>query len=321
MTVPIMANEQHFNVLTHQEWLSRLKTFMQNQGWTIVRHLENVQWQAGTGFVAGTEFFLEVNSNGFGNQTLHFRLRLTDNTTENKRLRIEIGYGDTTLDTPSSQHPVNRFFKPGTGFTTPLSGSQIETFVSALAMPQVYYFGFGQKYVASVIVLDTQKAHLIHFGTLDVHDLNSDYGAFSVDEGVLNWQTTDVDNVLGIGSFQSFRMPDGTNGGFGNNKYATEDSNDPHREKMSIEAFNGGGIGDIVIQNKFSELTPQARNHHYVEDPVDSRWYFFARDWCYRVNVIGKPIGHRFKISTEEYISFPNFDVNQSKYGYAFRVL
>jgi len=329
----VMAFSEHIDVADTQEWLNRLKTFLTAQLWTINFHEENVAWTnlgGGVwGFAAGDEHFLDFESNGYGSQTIHIRIRISGDTGGVSRtITMNIGYGDPTLDTTSGSNPDIRFKNPVSGFfeNLPFSTSTITDLVSKLSLPRMYIFGFEQKYCCIVNKLDQQKVSYIHFGTLEMHDANSIFGSFTVGRGVENWQTAVHDTPFDVNNYISYyRRTTPPSGGSTNseNKHniSNPGTNSPHLEVMSTTNAFHGQSRFFVIKNFISELRPLVRQYHYVIDPGDSRWQYVARHFAYRTNVIGFRIGERFNISSEEYIAFPNNQIDLSRFGVAFRIL
>jgi hypothetical protein len=326
--------EEHINVADEQELLNRLRLFLESQGWTTVRHEQNSAWvHQGGGVYAfdiGDEFFLEVNSNGYGNQVLHFRFRIWGALTSRRYLHASMGYGNTELNTASGNHPVAYFKDPvslnwvSNPFSLSTGTYGINSFVSDELMPRVWFFGFEQKYCCAVIQLDAQRVHYIQFGTHELHDFNADYGGFIHGVDNSDWKTQAIESPFDTAYFFTFSeyvTKDGRNGTNANkqNTSLTSGSNGAHTEYMVSWAFNAQAVGFPVI-NDHSELRPFSRSYWYVKDPADGIWFFHGRPFWFRRSCVDLRIGERFEVSTEEYISFPTFQIDLSKIGVVFRI-
>lgn len=323
--------EEHIDVADAIELFNRLQLFLAAQGWTVNSFLTASAWQTGTGFIAGDEVYLDVTSNGYGNQSLHYRFRVYDNQTSRRRLTMNQGYGDVTLDTSNFLHPVSRFRNPTTSnfvnrpFQTSAFSDQCISFISDGVMPRVWFLAFEQKYCCVAIQLDSQKIHFLQFGSQEMEDLNSNWGAFCYVNNDVDWKTTNVKTPFdhdGYDSFDEYITRDGRNGNSVNkNSFSMGDGSifAPNNEAAVDNAFNAAPFA-YLIANEYSELRPMARAHHYALDPGDNLWFYYARDFFYRINVKDYRIGERIKISTEEYIVFPNFQVDVSQIGVAFRI-
>jgi len=331
----IMTFEEHINVADEQELLNRLQLFLASQGWTINHHIENQNWVhlgGGVyGFAAGDEFFLDVSSNGYGNQTLHYRFRIWGALTSRRYLYGGMGYGDTSFDTTVSNHPVQRVYKPSAPsweyYPFSAGGTSqppLQSFVSDEIMPRVWFFGFEQKYCCVVIQLDSQRVHYFHFGTMEMHDFNADYGAFIHGFGNVDWKTQLVLTPFDYNYWYGFDeyVDHDSRGGAAKNKNnwsMTTSASGVHGEQLVSWAFNAQPRF-FCHQNDFSELRPLARPYHYVIDPADGIWFYSGRPFYYRGSVVNHRIGERFSISVEDYISFPNFQVDLSQIGVIFRI-
>jgi hypothetical protein len=316
----VLDYEQYFNVADAADWLDKLSSFLLAQGWTIVRDLRDVQWQITNGFIAGTEDFLEFTSNGYGSHTLHFRFRIhnKDNPVGNARIEMGMGYGDTTLDTSSSSHPVDRFFD-GSVWTT--STFNAETQMSNQLMPQVYYFGFEQKFCCIVSVVSPEKVLYTRFGVDDLNDSSINYGDYvTTITGNANWITTDHSTPF-ADEPTNMRYKDGSKASVSSEiKYACT-LNLPHsNSKLIPNAFYGSVLSRLIVKNEKSDLRTIGRNRLYMIDDVDSQWFELCRDHVYRIWFEGMAIGERFFIGAEEYIAFPTHNVSLSYHGLGFRI-
>lgn len=332
--------EEHINVADEFELTNRLQLFLASQGWTVHRYLTNVSWRSAGGgvyaFLSGTaltdnEVFLEFSSNGYGNQVLHYRIRITGEAASLRYIYANMGYGDTSLDDSYSQNPVVRFkpWSPSPSwvnhpFSYNSSTYPMQTFVSNEPLPRVWFFGFDQKYICVVMQLDSQRVHYWHFGTMEMHDFNSEYGGFCHGFGNRDWKTSPQQTPFDYGYFYSFdeySSRDGRNGSNANKLnfgMGTLDSN-AHSDYAQAFAFNNAPrflLNDLF----YSELQTITRQLHYVIDPADGIWFYSGRSFWFRISAKNMRIGERFKISTEEYIAFPNFQVDLSKVGVAFRI-
>ncbi len=74
MTVPILNYTKVSNVNGAQGVLSNIHAFAATQGWTINERLTGRQWVNGVGWTSGGNIdVLDIVSNGWGNQPLHYR--------------------------------------------------------------------------------------------------------------------------------------------------------------------------------------------------------------------------------------------------------
>jgi hypothetical protein len=76
MSVPILAYQKIVNVNGAQDLLSNLRTFAIAQGWTSEEYLTGRYWVNGVGYTTGgSDYidFLQLFSNGYGNQQLRYR--------------------------------------------------------------------------------------------------------------------------------------------------------------------------------------------------------------------------------------------------------
>jgi hypothetical protein len=75
MSIPIVNYQKIVNVNGAQGLLAGLRAFAIAQGWTSESYLTNVKWLTGSGYVASGGYldFLQLFSNGYGNQQLRYR--------------------------------------------------------------------------------------------------------------------------------------------------------------------------------------------------------------------------------------------------------
>lgn len=338
----IMNVEEHVDVADPQELINRLKLFLQSQGWTINSHREGEKWayNSGSGDYQWTtqlptedqEYYLEFQSNGYGNQILHYRFRVWGSLPNRHYLYGNMGWGNTSERNAIAGHPSTYFYGDELGgwayrpFSYSASIDGMQTFVSNTNLPRVWFIGHQQKYCCVVQQLDAQKVHFMHFGTMEMHDFNSDYGGFLYNFGNIDWKTQ-TPNVTSFDApnFTSFASYAGAYSGadrqYLNNAQSIHMANNGvNSEIPSQTAFNTMARWGCM-KNGFSEFRPLWRPYHYVKDPADGIWFYSGRAPYYRLSAKDIRIGEKIKVSTEEYIAFPNFQVDASQCGVAFRTV
>ena len=328
----ILAMENHKDVADDQELLDLLRQFLLAQGWTIVRHEENSAWGnvPPWGFVSGDQNFLEVYSNGYGNQDLHFRFLSHGSLAYGRTFEGNLGFGDTSLNTSNSFHPVYYFKNPvdSVWHLRPFSNNPnydaIDCFISNEIMPNVWFFGYQQKYCCVVIQLDDQKVHYFHFGTHKMEDETQDFGAFCCGREITDWRTQVVDTSFDQEywrTFSEYINKNGRSGASGNlqNTCMNEGGGQAHAE--ILQSYNFNCFPSVFsVKNLDFGLRPIVSSYQYARDPRDGLWFYYGKTFYYRLSVVDYRIGEIFYIGNEKYISFPNFQVDLSRVGVCFRI-
>lgn len=285
------------NLANHHAYLTELKNFALAQGWTVVRHLTNVQWAFSGGiwqFIAGSESFLELQSSGYGAQTLHFRFR-AQNTGHATNEYIEtMGHlGNTTLQNVST-HPVDQ------------TGAWTSSGLKFMGLPpttitKVWFFG-NIRFLYAVIQLDADYIEHHAFGSLKLHDTSIAQGNFCgwIQSGATAWTAktqacpfdTQGQNIYYNSALQTSAQ-NKQNFVCGTNNIVTASAFD-----------NEYSLG--LIPNAYAQLRPIVVQKNYQIDSGDSQWFNFAEYPVGRVWTENLAIGQELTYGTAKYLVFPN---------------
>jgi len=295
----------HENLATHHVVLEKLKDFVQAQGWTVHDWLTSVQW-AWTGsqydFIAGSESFLRIQSNGYGSQTLHYRFRGKQTGSDPNHEEINCGSqnaANTALDHTSNLHPVDRnkwnlftshSFKPTN-------------------IPKFWLFG-NSKFVLLVAKMDNIWCETICFGSPELIDTSDDESMYLSYEaaGSLRWYNYNAQDCLYFEDRVFY-----FDGRVETNAYF---------HQSGIAAPYGFAYKNVTLLNEYSQARPVYKPIVYVKPDVDGLWRVWGWLPLYRVWAEGLQFGEILQYGTKQFMCFPSNKLNDASryYGIAVRI-
>jgi hypothetical protein len=324
----VLSYVTHTSVAGTKDWLSKLRSFAIAQGWTSVEYQTSKTWASigggNYGWVAGNHDFLELNSAGYGSQTLRYRFRAN--------------YIDAT-DTSLYWGPID----PGypaystTSSTSPEIQNNWETNASyrIISMPtstfaQCWFFG-NSHFIWCVLKVSTTEIISFGFGS---PQLATEYQTTT--EGQMKWSPcTNVNNgavykwnVMTANSgnwFSGLSWSPANGSGFCVWKNAAARYNNYYRVNIRIirdDAQPHTGMFNMlpyaVCYNSFANQRPIFAptvfflNNSGLWEPVGT----LPLGYCV---FQGCGIGDTLEYANEDYLVFPNM-LSTYKYGYAVRI-
>lgn len=186
--------EKHINIATHYLVLDKIKLFLESQGWTIDHYEVNKTW-ADTGggvyaWVAGTEYFLQVSSAGYGAQNMVYRLhafnqnQVGGSSTTSAVIRLTLVDPAATSISPISTHPTLQNTFGGT-FSREMG-------IKITDVPIVWLLGYEDKFFIAVIKCSNTVYVEFAFGSPDLVDSGETQAYFLGkyhDSTTVHWDT------------------------------------------------------------------------------------------------------------------------------------
>lgn len=301
------------NVAGHHAFLSELKDFCEDYGWTVVRHLTNVQWKTTSpqSFIAGTESFLEITSVGYGGQTLHFRFRMQNAGTDAQAEWLEKrGHlGNTTLQAVST-HPVDQTGAWDTSGNKYLS-------IPTGTIPAVWFFG-NSKFIFVVIKCDSTYCNFLSFGSLELI-----YGTGETEAQWSGYSNTTQTNRKWYDKNDECPLDKaGSNIYYNGTNKNSSDSGWDFMFTTGNGITNGkfGTYANMVVKNEYSDVRPLWKQMMWMKDTVDGLWFPLGFSPVYRIWHEGLQIGEKVTYGEDEYLTFPMCRLNERQYGIAIQI-
>lgn len=315
----VMAYEIHSDVATHHDVFEKLKDFAVTQGWTLnLYHKNNVQWSHSGGgvyaFNAGTESYLELESNGYGNQTLQFRIRVENSLTDSLNEYVRIGPFNALTNTRnvnSSQHPT---LTSTGGAPWMLTSTQAYSY-KPTDISKIWIAG-NDKFLILVSQFSSDYYSIIMFGSLEVEDPTTTQGNF------LCFESTSTSS-----SFKWYNTGGtlGLDQGTGHVMYDNDDN--PFRSSLQWSQNSGtanptGGAyryARAIAANTWTVNRPQRKAEYLLQRDSDSLFFYMGKCPVFRMDVSNIEPGSLITYSTEKYIVFPAIHRDRHK-GISIRV-
>jgi len=308
----------HANVTGIKDYLLKLRDFAVAQGWTEETYLTNVQWQSGSGFVAGTEDFLQLSTTGYGAQSIFIRLRAENTGTDSESEWLQMGaHKNNTFDLGSSTHPVQRDGSGNANWNTNRYTSYHPTNI-----PELWIFG-NDKFIFSVAKHSTTICVFQMFGSIEHYDTTQTQGdiATTTSNSTLStfkWynasRVTPLDHTVQYVYFQNGLVAT-VNSGFDFYYSLSGGVNNYVRNRF----YNSGRV--VESPNSFSEVRTPIKQVMFLKDVAgDGLWFEMGTCWIYRYNVEGLTIGEKVTFGTEEYLCFPNPSTPNTTAGIAIKI-
>ena len=294
-------------VLGVDDYVEKLKDTMLAYGWTLHDFLQNVQWQNGTGFVAGDESFLQMSTTGFGSQTVFVRIRTLTDSGDVLNKNLQVGMHKTNVfSTATPTHPVLQ------GNWNTLTDSS--TSYSPNSIPMLWIFG-NDKFIHTVAQHNnTQVVHQT-FGVMFENDPSMTEGEFcAINSSTLQkWYTGNqrfpMDGIVDF--FYDGQLKSTTNNGADRSFRVNGNS--------TLNEDFGHSAEGLENSNDFSERRLIDSQIFYIQD-TDGQYFDHSRCDVARCFTGDLPIGHELVFGTKKYVTFPNADNAGSTIGVAVRI-
>ena len=304
----VLNYDIQINVASHHAILTKIKDFALAQGWSILNYLENVQW-AWTGtqydFVAGDEYFLEIQSSGFGNQILHYRFRsLIPSDPTDAKIEVSAQHGEA-IDHSSSLHPIYQ-----NDWATVSSGAYRRFSFLGTTIPKVYLFG-NVWFIAVAAQISNNYCNFMAVGSLELTDTSLSEGNYCCRGNGAKWDATLSCFDYLNGSWIGVYLDAGGRIADTNIRFSTNNA-----------WYGGAGMryARALVKNSWSIVRPVAQPTVYVKNAA-GLWQSIGYLPIYRMNTLNLQIGEELKYGNDRYICFPNTRrLTEYKGGVAFRV-
>jgi hypothetical protein len=320
----LLAQSKFSSVVSHHEVINKIKAFALAQSWTISVSQTSKQW-ADTGggvygWVAGNENFLEIQSSGFGSQTLNYRFRSRHELSDANHEWVDIGAqksGETTISTADPTHPV---------FQNTLKGASFRSAsFKPTSIPELWLFGSGIQIIV-VARFDSAFVQVLYVGSTELFDQST-----PETEGNFAGHSTDTSGGDGAKWYNYLTDPDKHFTPFdaGENlvlkdgvlKDSTEYECNIRFSETSQSVGGFSNMGRAVQVNNYSGKRVILKPICYVNQDSPGTFIPIGTLPIFRLIHPGLTIGQELDYSGEKYVCFPNMVLNQRQQGFAVRIL
>lgn len=317
----VFPHEIHTNIATIHDAFELFKNFADANGWTIqTYHKNNVSWRndGGFGFQTGgvndTESYIQLESPGYGAQTLHFRIRVQNTLADPLSEFIQMnGFvaGATGVDTSSSIHPVSRC--TGTQ-TTPWTNSLAQnTSFKPTSIDKIWIAG-DATFLILVMQCSPTIIQTLMFGSHQLANPAEPEGNFSGASNASGSQAAtfawyNTNNVLPLDRTSDFALYDGNR--------ATLQNNLTFQTNGTPTTSQAPSYARAIVPNTYTSVRPARRPDIFIQRDSDSRFIELGKIPLYRIDVSGYTIGQKIKYgATDEYLVFPAlYDTRTKGFG------
>ena len=343
----LMAYSHHTSPTGLSDVLQKLATFATAQGWTVELQTNKDWTDTGGGvygWTAGTHDFLELVSNGYGNQDLQFRFyREYIDASEDFLEYTAIDPGAGAYDTSSTLPQLQDYWND----TSPYQGSWRRMSCPNTTTPDVWFVG-NDKFIA--VHWKTAATHVqsFAFGTIELLPELQDRNDLQFFWCGQKWDTSsqanrlwseadDPDNTLDWFNCFGYQLFVVTYSGIKwfhykgvatafnttakqNLRYHTavydDDPGDPVGAMVDFNIYK-----DCCVYNSFTQKRVLMKPTMFIKNPNnDGTFITMGHQPAYYLNVDGLVPGDILEMGNEEYICFPAFLTN-NVYGVAYRVV
>lgn len=303
------------NLTTHDavtgihDYVEKLKDFAVAQGWTQHDFLQNVQFQSGSGFIAGSESFLQISTTGHGSQSIFVRIRAEASGVDPLSETLTLGMHKTNTYSNSGSHPVAQ----GNWNGTTLSPG---TSYSPTSIPMLWLFG-NDKVIHTVAQHSNTQVVFQSFGSLELFDSTYTDGEFAcrtsstLQKWYNNAQTWPLDG--GISVYVN---------GIEESNFFSSDVVLSYRATASTvtNGSYGHSANSLEGTNGFSERRILEKQMVSVIDTGDGLFFPLGQTWAYRAYSADLPIGQEISFGSKKFLVFPNANNASRSIGVAFRI-
>lgn len=304
MTVLVM--ETHIDVADHHAALQKLGVFAAARGWTVNDNLQDVQWQSGSGFISGSESYLEIESPS-ASQTLHFRFRGEATGADPDHEWLQIGAfkaGATSKDTSSATHPVQRA-NPG-GIANWNANRNFS--MKPTSIPKIWFFG-NSTFILMVVQYDSTYVQMLGFGSVEVFDSSEAEGNYA---GYVNTTTGTFDKWYSKNNISCFDK-DGDHILYESAKVSSANEFNSIRfgsTDISVSEFIENG--EVIAKNAFSKARPCMKPTIYIKKS-NGRTFPLGTFPIFRIDTTDYAIGEVIEYGSVKMVCFPNGLISRVK--------
>jgi len=315
-----LMNYQLYTTVTHHDVISHVKTFALAQGWTIAEYQADKIWEdqgGGTyGWSPGSEYFLAMQSAGYGSQTLHFRLRSQAESTDANHEWIDFGCnksGETSINTADLTHPV---FQNNLKLSTSQAASFKPTNITKL-----WIFG-DIKHIIVIAQFDANFVQMLTFGTTELFDTSEAEGAWcghpsdNTNPAQSKWYEYDNYPTVYLCPYDGAEsvLYDGVL------KESTAYANNCYTNKENEALGEYTRLSRAVRNNNYSGRRMLVKPTVWLQRDIDSVFFPIGQLPIYRVFHPGLTIGEEIQFGTEKYLCFPPMRLDVRQIGVAVRI-
>ena len=329
MTLPILNYQKVTNVAGGRGWLAALRSFAISQGWTSEDYQTGVSWGGASGWVSGSDDFLQLFSNGYGSQVLRYRFYVyTDPTYSNTDW---IWY--TAID-PNFPNYSNISTNPV--FQNDWQGASYyyRSNVPSGTMPACWFFGQGKRFLLSMLQMTTEIIHNLALGTIELlpeiqgtDELQFYWGAqYARLSPQFYWWN--LGTALGEGDYWHNCFRSATNNFSwrwcwwdGGSQYQNEVTPNITLTTYEDDLFVGwfGELSNCVQFNAFTNKRVAQQPTIFVKDPSSGLFYVAGTIPIVYIIAQGIGWGDTITFGTDEYLGFPHGYITNTK-GMAIRI-
>jgi len=314
----VLTMEEHQNVSDHHELLEKIKDFCDSAGWTINLFNTNSQWanQGGGvyGFSAGSESYLEIESSGYGSQTLHFRFRMENSGSVADHEWLQVGAfksGATGRDTANSTHPVQR---ASPGGVSNWNSKRFNSMKPGI-MEKIWIFG-NDKFVLVAIKLTSTYCNFISFGSPELFDTAEDEGNFC---GYPNTSTSVAARWFNENQLPPFDFTDDIILYDGDEKPSSKCFCNVKFSSSNLPSGDRVDYSNLIVPNGYSTQRPLRKPDISITHDSDSLDRVLGQYPIYRIDMSDHQIGDVLSYSSKKFVVFPACKLEFSK-GIAVRI-
>ena len=331
-----LLNYAMYEGVTAREALTYFRTFATATcGWTEVEYRDNCGWS--TGWIAGSDTYLELYSKGFSDFNLHARIRAgIDDIYDCWWYKI-IDPAIFDYSTVISKHPVwqNSILPDNFSGRTSSSSSSTYGLVNVpTTIPKVWFFG-DYYYLAVHFQVTDDKCWSIAFGLpllnvdfrsgwVDIHDFVwCGWGQRFIYTGGSAWNyTSDISDLYAFGNLYQ-------RGTTGSRFVAYWNGVGAYYDRLATGAYlsnyNSSQLGShfltyykSVAKNSYADNDRMLRKNHYAV--IEGTMKIIGESPNYMCKHNGLDIGAKITKGAKEYLVFPASHRINSNYGIAYRI-
>lgn len=304
MTVLVM--ETHIDVADHHAALQKLGVFAAARGWTVNDNLQDVQWQSGSGFVSGSESYLEIESPS-PNQTLHFRFRGEATGADPDHEWLQIGAfkaGATLKDTASGTHPVQRANPGGIANWNPNRFFSMKP----TTIPKIWFFG-NSTFLLMVVQYDSTYIQMLAFGSVEIFDSTETEGNYA---GYVNTTTSVGDKWYSKNNIVCFDKDGGNFLYEGGQVLSSNEFNTLRFQSNNLSVSEFVPHGELIAKNAYSTIRPCMKPTIYIKKS-DGRTFPLGTFPIFRIDTTDYAIGEVIEYGSVKMVCFPNGLISRVK--------